>query len=271
MQKHDNKLEVLVAAQGIQNESQMPPVLRQLLSSGFPTVLINQTKNDKQLSSTSKSLRIFNYAEKGISRSRKRALEHATGDILLLSDEDVELIDGFSDTIKKAFEKNPQADVITFQCLNEHGVLRKSYPEHPIEHNMRTLMQVSSVEVALRRASFENGSVRFDERFGIGSEIPTGSETVFLSDALKQGLKILYQPEPIVRHPDESSGRTLFRNNSMIRAKGAMFYRIFGWKAYLVSLLFAFKKRKETGFSLVRTARLMYSGIEEFKRLDHGE
>ena len=271
MQRHAEKLEVLVAAQDVHSKNQLPKVVRQLVSWGCPTILINQTKNGSEVSSPSEFLRFFNYAEKGISRSRKRALEHAKGDILLLTDEDVELLEDFSETIEKAFRENPEADIITFQCLNEQGKPRKNYPEKSFMHTMRTLMRVSSVEVALRRASFMNRSVDFDDRFGIGSDIPTGSETVFLSDAFKQGLKILYQPEPIVRHPEESSGRTLFRNSRMIGAKGAMFYRIFGWKAYFVCLLFAIKKRKETGFSLLRTIRLMYSGIEEFKKLGHGK
>jgi len=213
-------------------------------------------------------LRIFSYPEYGSSRSRNRALQHAEGDLLLITDDDVELLDGFSETIVEVFRKNPEADIITFQCLNERGEKRKDYSDRSFWHNLRTLMQVSMIEIALRRESLIQSSLMFDTRFGVGNQMPTGDENVFLSDAFRQGFKILYLPYPIVKHPDASSGRALSRNPSLIKAKGAMFYRIFGWKAYLVCILFALKKRRETGYSLIKNIRLMYAGIMEFKALD---
>ncbi len=271
MRKKPVKLEVLIAAQNIRSADQLPKVAEQLISNSCDAVLINQSENELNFKSPSKNLRIFNYPETGISKSRNRALQQADGDLLLITDDDVELLDGFSDIILEAFDKNPEADIITFQCLNEHGEKRKNYRDSAFWHNLRSLMQVSSVEIALRRQSLEQKSLVFDRRFGIGSQIPTGGETVFLCDALKQRFKILYLPYPIVRHPDASSGRDLLHNPALIKAKGAMLCRIFGWKAYGVCLLFALKKYRETGYSLMRNIRLLYAGIEEFKALDHGK
>ena len=111
----------------------------------------------------------------------------------------------------------------------------------------------------------------FDIRFGVGNQIATGDENIFLTDALRRGFKILYLPYPIVKHPDASSGRDLYRNPALIRAKGGMFFRIFGWKAYGVCALFAVKKQRETGYSLVKNIQLLYKGIQEFKAMDHGK
>ena len=271
MQRKSVKLEVLIAAQNIRSTDQLPKVAQQLVSKGCDTVLINQSEKEQEFKSPSQNLRIFNYPETGISRSRNRALQHAEGELLLITDDDVELLDGFSEIITVAFEKNPEADIITFQCLNERGEKRKNYSDSSFWHSLRTLMQVSSVEIALRRKSFIRKPLLFDPRFGIGSQIPTGGETVFLSDAHKRGFKILYLPYPIVRHPDASSGRALYQNPALIKAKGAMFYRIFGWRAYGVCPLFAVKKRRETGYSPVKNFQLMYTGIKHFKALDHGK
>ncbi len=271
MQTKSGKLEVLIAAQNIRSMDQLPKVAEQLLSEGSAALIINQTNSEPDFESPSPNLRIFHYNETGICRSRNRALQQAQASLLLITDDDVELLDGFSETIIEAFENNPEADIITFQCLNEHGEKRKNYSASYFWHNMKTLMQVSSVEIALRRESLTRKSLFFDARFGVGSLIPTGGETVFLSDAHKLGFKILYLPFPIVKHPDASSGRALYQNPALMKAKGAMFYRIFGWKAYGVCILFALKKRKETGYSLIKSIRLMYSGINEFKDLDHGK
>ena len=263
------RLEVLIAAMNLRSEEQLPPVARQILAQGCPGLIINQAKGPTDFESPSKNLRILNFPEAGISKSRNRALEHARGDLLLLTDEDVELLGDFTATIEEAFAKNPEADVITFQCLNQQGRQRKAYSKKTFRHNLRTLMRVSSVEVALRRSSLEKNPVYFDERFGLGSQIPTGSETVFLSDALAKGYQIQYHPAAIVRHPEDSSGRALFRNEALLEAKGAMFYRVFGWKAYGICLYFALKKRKETGSSLSKSLGHMYRGIKRYKGFDH--
>ncbi len=263
-------VEVLIAAQGIYSLEQLPRVAKQLLDANCSAVMVNQCDSESSLQSPSDDLRIFHYAETGISRSRNKALSHARGDIFLITDDDVELLDGFDRTLEEAFRKYEDADIITFQSVNEQGRMRKSYSAAPHWHSIKTLMRVSSIEIALRRKSFDGHTLPFDERFGLGASWPTGEETVFLSDALQQGRKILYVPRPIVRHADLSSGRSLHGNASVITAKGAMLYRIFGWKAYGISLLFALKKRRETGFSLARTIRLMYAGIEDFKSMDHG-
>lgn len=265
------KLEVLIAAQNIRSTDQLPRVAEELLSEGCDAVLINQVNKGPGLKSPSKHLRIYSYPECGICRSRNRALQHAEGDVLLITDDDVELLEGFEETIVEAFAKHPEADIITFQCLNKRGEKRKDYGDSSYWHNLRTLMQVSSVEIAIRHVSLARTPLEFDSRFGIGSQIPTGGETVFLSDALRRGFRILYLPYPIVSHPDESSGRALYHNPKLIRAKGGMFYRIFGWRAYLVSALFALKKRRETGYSLVKNVQLLYTGMEQFKALDHGK
>lgn len=265
------KLEILIAAQDIGSEEQLPMVARQGISQGVSGLMINQTKAKPNWESPSKKLRIRHFSESGISNSRNRALENAKGEILLITDEDVELLEGMPRFVEEAFENYPEADIITFQTLNEKGLKRKNYSDSPFWHNMRTVMQVSSIEIALRRPSVVKNAIEFDSRFGIGSRFPTGCENVFLSDALKKGLRILYFPSPIVSHPDESSGRKLYQNEPVIKAKGAMFYRIFGWKAYFVGVLFALKKRRETGLSLLKNIQILFSGIREFKQLDHDE
>ncbi len=249
----------------IPNEEQLPVVARQVLSESCLGLIINQVEANPEFEIGSKNLRILHVKERGISRSRNRALEHTVGDILLLTDDDTELLDGFSRILVEAFERYPEADMITFQSLNQNGEKRKAYSNKPFRHNMRTLMRVSSIEVALRRKSLEKNPHGFDERFGLGSWFPTGSETVFLSDALSKGFQILYCPEAIVRHPDDSSGRALFQNEVLMKAKGAMFYRIFGWKAYAICIYFAWSKRNETGLTLYHSIKLMYSGIDQFK------
>ena len=59
--------------------------------------------------------------EKGLSRSRNKLIENATGDILVIGDDDVEYLDGYLDIIKNAYNKYPDADIIVFRFTHEKG------------------------------------------------------------------------------------------------------------------------------------------------------
>jgi len=210
---------------------------------------------------------VFNYYEKGISKSRNRALQHATADICLISDDDVRYKPDTKDKILWAFENNPKADIITFQIETPAGKPYKDYPNKKFRHDPQTLMDVSSVEIAFRKKSVIENHVRFDERFGLGSVFPTGEELVFLTDALKSNLKVLYIPEAIVIHPEES-WNDKWTIKKYIQAKGALLYRVFGWKAILWICILSYKKYQLSDYSLPTYFKYMINGIIEFKKLD---
>lgn len=237
--------------------------LERKFSMNFRHIVINQLIHKKVSNYTQGNL--FSYNEKGLSKSRNRALENSTADICLISDDDVVYKKNIEDIILNAFAENPDADIITFQVETPEGEPYKNYKDRPFSHSLRTLMTVSSVEIAIRRNRIIKTGLFFDERFGLGPEYPTGEEFIFLSDALRKGLKILYVPIPIVVHPQESSGGAFVNNPKLIEAKGAMFYRVFGSKSYLISVLFALKKYKMARVSFIHFFKLMLTGIKRYK------
>ena len=229
-----------------------------------PHLIIDQLIHMKPTSSLAKN--VFEYAEKGLARSRNHALDLARGEICLISDDDLEYEEDIEEIVTRAFKENPTADIITFQIETPEGKPFNSYPEKSFWHNKRTIMRVASVEIAFRRASIEKKQLRFDENFGLGAMFPTGEENIFLSDALDHGLKLLYLPIPIVIHPQESSGAA-FDDAGLIQAKGAMLQRIFGIKGYAVSFLYALKKYQMSTFSLFHFYSLMIQGAGQYTAL----
>jgi len=227
-------------------------------------LIINQLL-DKTLNKVDEN-NICSYYEKGLSKSRNRAIENAKAEICLISDDDVVFKQDIAQIILNVFEENPDADIITFQIETPDGKKFKDYGTAQFWHNMRTLMKVSSIEIAFRKKSIINNNIKFDESFGLGTEFPTGEEIIFLSDAIKKGLKILYIPIPIVIHPFESSGKN-YDNLNLIQAKGAMFYRIFGNLSYIISIIFALKKYKLSKYSFLKFTNLILKGILKYKRL----
>ena len=261
------KVQVLIAAMDLIPGTKLPLGLKDLIQNEIRFSVINQSiASDKNPFPNHSDLQIHTFAETGLSRSRNRNLNLLTESIGLISDQDVRFKPGFQDTIIAAFKKYPEADIITFQIEDEQAMPFKNYKNQPFWMNLRDIMKVSSVEIAFRAASIIEKNLIFDENFGLGSTCETGEEAIFLSDALKKGLKIKYVPIPIVIHPRESSGYQFINNKSLIRAKGAMFYRIFKQKAYLVSIIFAVKKYKLSSEGLINFVKLMFEGISSYKR-----
>ncbi len=207
---------------------------------------------------------IFTYREKGLSKSRNKALKKANADICLIADDDIVFLDDASQIILAAFAKYPDADIITFQAQTPKGDLFKHYYPKQRQHGIRSIMQVSSWEIAFNRSTVMSAGLQFDEKFGLGSTFATGEENIFLLDALRKGLNLLYIPVPIVIHTQYSSGGD-FNHTDLIVAKGAMFYRMVGFKAYLLALLFALKKYRMSKVGLLRFYRLMLTGIKQYK------
>jgi len=211
---------------------------------------------------------IKSFLEKGLSKSRNRAIDLCDSDIALISDDDVEYVENVEEIIKKAFEDNPDADIITFQALRDKNTpFKNNYKKEKFWHNIYTLAKVSSIEIAFRVNKIKNKNIRFDENFGLGSHFPTGEEYIFLTDALKSGLKILYIPIPIVIHPDKSSGEQFLNNPLLIESKGAVFYRVFRIKGYFISFIFALKKHEMANIGFYEFYHLMLQGINKYKRL----
>ena len=228
-----------------------------------PYLVIDQTKSKSTKNRNDSE--VYSYAERGLSRSRNHALEHAKGEICLLSDDDLEYKKNIKSIILEAFESNPDADIITFQIETPEGKPFNNYSEKQLVHNKRSIMRTASVEIAFKSRSIEKADLKFDENFGLGAEFPTGEENIFLSDALDKGLNVLYMPKPIVIHPAESSGQD-YNDPVLVQAKGAMFDRIFGWQGYGVSFLFALKKYIESKYPLLGFYSLMLKGAKKYRR-----
>lgn len=208
---------------------------------------------------------IFHCEDMGLSKSRNMALRKATADICLISDDDICFLDNAGKITLDAFVANPLADIVTFQTQTPQGHLFKKYHHKKRWHDWLSIMQVTSFEIAFRREKIIASGLQFDERFGLGTCYPTGEENIFLLDALSKGLKILYIPIPIVIHPEENSGNN-FNNINLTIGKGAMFYRMFGKKAYLLALLFAIKKYARSKDNFFKFYSRMLQGIKKYKQ-----
>lgn len=133
-----------------------------------------------------KNFKIYSYNEKGLSKSRNRALEHANGDMLLLCDDDVIYNRDYEAIVKKEFEEHKDADIIIFNIES---------PNRKIKQNKRwkkvhfyNCLRYGSYRIALKRSSILK--IKFNEEFGSGSKYCCGEEGLYLLECLKEKLNI---------------------------------------------------------------------------------
>ena len=63
--------------------------------------------------------------ERGLSRSRNRAIEKSTSEICVIADDDVRYYDGFRDTIDEWYTRIPDADIILFDFYRNNQRSKK--------------------------------------------------------------------------------------------------------------------------------------------------
>lgn len=236
-------------------------------------LICHQTKVDQEphaalvqeIESSRPRIKVIRSLESGLARSRNCLLDQVAEGVCLISDDDVEYVEGFYERIAKAYSVCPDADIVTFQVKTPVGGFYKTYKAMTYKHNILTAGRVSSVEITFKAESLRRGRIRFDQRFGLGATYPAGEEYIFLADCIRNGLRAYYAPSAIVVHPEASSGKVMSDDNFM--AKGAVFYRIFGGGSYFIMLFFAIRKRRYyiSKYTALQIYVLLAKGARRFK------
>lgn len=192
-------------------------------------------------------VRIISLAGKGLSKNRNNALQHADGDICLISDADVHFYPECFNKILSVFAEHPKLDIATFQFDSSGN--KKNYPTKitPLPCSVKKYY-ISSIEIAFRRTSVQN-KIQFNELFGLGAPVLLyGEEEVFIVDALHANLSCSFFPICICRHDDITTGGKALSNPQSLMSKGAYFYKRFKLLCVPRLIWQAVKNRNSIGF-----------------------
>lgn len=228
-------------------------------------LIINQTDNCNILEQN--NVKMLNLNEIGLSKSRNRAIENSTGEICIITDDDVKFKNGIFKEIEKIFTENPNIDIFTFKYDKYDKNLNKKYKKDSFMHNKFSISKVSSIEIAFRRQSVIQNNIKFDENFGLNSRYLSGEENIFLKDSLDKRLNIMYYPLVIAEHPNETSTSTW--SDKKIFSKGALLYRLYGNLSYLLIFVFGLKKYKEykKSYNIFKFVKLLHKGLKDYKNI----
>lgn len=257
-------LEVLISALGKD---------AQALASGMnlecDAVLVDQgSRDDRYEFNTSEghTVRTIESVERGIGRSRNLALEEAKGRIVLFSDDDIVYSEGYAESILKAFEAHPEADIIMFNVNVSED--RKTYRiDKEIRVHKWSVGRYPAYAAAARLDSIRRAKVRFSLLFGGGARYSNGEDSLFFMDCLRAGLKVIAVPVTIgTEVPRESTWFHGF-NDKFFLDRGVLYSFLYGNAAGIWALRFVLAKRRTYAGQMKPSDafKLMRKGIKEGK------
>lgn len=241
-----NRIEILVSTMNKKNKTDINNLVKKM-NIKSPCLVVNQCPNEKNtslLNYESKKLRVLSFAEKGLSKSRNKAIASCSSKIGVIADDDLVYDDNFENIILKSYDKYNDADIIAFYVESENDDRPTSQQKDGRKMFLGS-MKISSFQITFKKQSIIDHNIKFDEMFGAGSgKYTAGEENIFLFDCLKKGLKIYYVSEriAIVNHQDSTwfNGFT----NKYLETLGAAYYRMTPFFSNIFIFQFLIRKHK---------------------------
>jgi hypothetical protein len=177
---------------------------------------------------------------KGLSRSRNLAICNVETEYFMVMDDDVEIdIEQVIHVVQHVC--SDKGDIATALHKFKSGKVKK-HKKKIFRHGMFSSASVSSIDIICKTDSIRNKNVLFRENFGLGTAYPSGEEYIFITDALKKNMLVLFYPVVCSTHPNITSGSDFYSSKELILAKKKMLGEIFGKYHYLFVFLFWLKK-----------------------------
>lgn len=262
--KHKTSLEVLVAAV---QENDITLAERMNLSTD--AVICNQCQevSYREFERRGHLIRTLAFNERGVGRNRNNALMRADAEYVLFADEDIVYDDDYEESVLKAFEENPQADILMFNVSAVES--RRTYENRKVRRvRWYNCGRYPTYAMGARLDSLRRANVWFSLLFGGGAKYSNGEDSLFIHDCLKKGLKIWSVPVGIgheaARENDASTWFTGY-NEKFFYDRGVLYHYLYGHlqKAMGLRFLLAHRKTMCRQIPLRRAYRLMRKGMKE--------
>ncbi|MBQ3035739.1 MAG: glycosyltransferase family 2 protein [Lachnospiraceae bacterium] len=229
-------------------------------------VLVNQCdKNiEEKINIGNYQIKVFYRNERGVGKSRNFALEQASKDILLFSDEDIEYCDGYEQDILNEFGKHPEADLLLFNV--EVCPERKTYWNEGFSRvKWYNCGRYPAYSIAVRKEALERSKVRYSELFGGGAKYSNGEDSLFLKQCADRGLR-MYATDVVIGK-EEARESTWFKGytEKFFFDRGVLFAFLYGNMAWLWALRFVLTKKEmfQGEIKQKQAYRLIREGIRQ--------
>lgn len=205
---------------------------------------------------------------RGVGVNRNLALMYASGDILLMSDDDMVYNPGYEAEIVKAFEVLPDADMILFEGdIVRHGQVIKRISSKTKRRRWYNSMKYPTWLFAVRRSSLEKSGIAFSVLYGGGTKFSCGEDSKFLLDCMKYGMKVYSYEYNLGKNINDTSTWFQGFNEKYFYDKGVLFKNMFHGIAPLMNLYIALRIKDDRTVSMRRRLKLLKAGRKGFAQM----
>lgn len=210
---------------------------------------------------------LYKYQGQGLSANRNLALEKATSTLVMFADDDSRFSPEAIDKILDIFSNDESLDVAFFRASTYTGKPLKDYPEEEMQiTGMPKSYIISAIEMVCRRETIQR-SIRFDERFGLGTKFLTcGEEEIWMEDAKRCGLRMKYFPIKIVETSTLLKKNLIYVDAGVQRSYGAIMYYKQGGRAWMTCIRFALRSARSGYCHFWPILRHMFEGIHFMRK-----
>ena len=209
----------------------------------------------------------YKYQGQGLSANRNLAMEKATADLVMYADDDTRFAPDAVDRIQEVFNLHSDLDVAFFRASTYTGKPLKDYPsEEQVITGMPKSYVISAIEMVCRRSTVQR-TMRFDERFGLGTKFLTcGEEEIWMEDARRRGLKMMYFPVKTAETSTLLKKNLIYVDAGVQRSFGALTYYKQGSSAWFSCLRFAARAARSGYCHFWPMARHLFEGIHFMRK-----
>jgi glycosyltransferase involved in cell wall biosynthesis len=212
------------------------------------------------------TVRMFTTRDRGLGKNRNLGLEHATGDICLIADDDIYYKDDYVKNVRDAFDEIPDADIIIFNVPFEDKSKRRVEIKKIKRVNLLNFARWGSVRIAFMRHKIMHANLRFNPDFGSGGKYSSGEDAIFLREALRAGLNIYLHPGLIaVLRESESTWFTGY-NEKYFFYIGAVYAAMFPSWHYPVVLVQGLRFSLRFHISIYFVYKYLFKGVKGYKK-----
>jgi glycosyltransferase involved in cell wall biosynthesis len=201
---------------------------------------------------------------RGLGLNRSIALERATADIVLISDDDINYRPEYLERVMQAFDERPDFGFITFRYHSDCNP--REYPDYEFDFTERPKDYFfGGPEIAFRLAPVREAGITFDARFGVGAEFPSGEDDLFVNAMLKAGIRGCFVPLTIADHEHTSTAMRMDGTPSFIRVKGAV-HSIIHPHTWPLRMITHSLRHKGGLASRIRYCKAWLSGVTDLRK-----
>lgn len=228
-------------------------------------IIVNQCDNNgaEQFEYYGNKILWINTEERGIGKSRNRAIIASSADVIMFADDDVVYDNNAFDYIQQTFNANRSIDMAVFTSES----LNPDRPETIITKKHRlhfwNCLKYGAFQFVIRRECLLRTSIMFSLNFGGGAQYQAGEDCLFVTKMIFSGLRCYAIPIKLGTVAQEASTWFKGYDTQYYLDRGALFYAMYGPFAKMIMLLFEVRNPGDGFFSRLKNE---YEGMKIYNK-----